>query len=235
MLRWLLGLLLLSLMAPTLSRDVPANERSRQAAARVSDALQQELRQLGATWGAAVYLRLFKASKELEVWVDTGERHQLLRSWPICTWSGQLGPKQRQGDWQAPEGFYAVGPRQLNPASNYHLAFNLGYPNAYDRALGRTGDYLMVHGNCVSIGCYAMGDAGIEEIYTLVAAALEHGQDQVPVHIFPFRMDLGWEDQHAGSEWLPFWRELAPAYSDFANSGRPPRVVVSNQHYVVER
>lgn len=233
MARWLLALLLLSIVTPALTRTVPSNDRSRQAAARVEASLRAQLGQLGADWGAALYLRIFKASDELEVWVDTGGRHQLLRSWPICTWSGALGPKQREGDGQAPEGFYAVGPQQLNPASNYHLSFNLGYPNAFDRAHQRTGNYLMVHGNCVSIGCYAMGDAAIEEIYTLVAAALEHGQDRVPVHVFPFRMDSGWEQQHQNSEWLPFWRELAPAYSAFAQNGRPPRVSVKDRRYVV--
>ncbi|MBK9656057.1 MAG: murein L,D-transpeptidase [Rhodanobacteraceae bacterium] len=233
MARWLLALLLLSIVTPALTRTVPSNDRSRQAAARVEASLRTQLGQLGADWGAALYLRIFKASDELEVWVDTGARHQLLRSWPICTWSGALGPKQREGDGQAPEGFYAVGPQQLNPASNYHLSFNLGYPNAFDRAHQRTGNYLMVHGNCVSIGCYAMGDAAIEEIYTLVAAALEHGQDRVPVHVFPFRMDSGWEQQHQDSEWLPFWRELAPAYSAFAQNGRPPRVSVKDRRYVV--
>ncbi len=233
MARWLLALLLLSIVTPALTRTVPSNDRSRQAAARVEASLRTQLGQLGADWGAALYLRIFKASDELEVWVDTGARHQLLRSWPICTWSGALGPKQREGDGQAPEGFYAVGPQQLNPASNYHLSFNLGYPNAFDRAHQRTGNYLMVHGNCVSIGCYAMGDAAIEEIYTLVAAALEHGQDRVPVHVFPFRMDSGWEQQHQDSEWLPFWRELAPAYSAFAQNGRPPQVSVKDRRYVV--
>ena len=233
MARWLLALLLLSIVTPALTRTVPSNDRSRQAAARVEASLRAQLGQLGADWGAALYLRIFKASDELEVWVDTGARHQLLRSWPICTWSGALGPKQREGDGQAPEGFYAVGPQQLNPASNYHLSFNLGYPNAFDRAHQRTGNYLMVHGNCVSIGCYAMGDAAIEEIYTLVAAALEHGQDRVPVHVFPFRMDSGWEQQHQDSEWLPFWRELAPAYSAFAQNGRPPQVSVKDRRYVV--
>ena len=233
MARWLLALLLLSIVTPALTRTVPSNDRSRQAAARVEASLRAQLGQLGADWGAALYLRIFKASDELEIWVDTGARHQLLRSWPICTWSGALGPKQREGDGQAPEGFYAVGPQQLNPASNYHLSFNLGYPNAFDRAHQRTGNYLMVHGNCMSIGCYAMGDAAIEEIYTLVAAALEHGQDRVPVHVFPFRMDSGWEQQHQDSEWLPFWRELAPAYSAFAQNGRPPRVSVKDRRYVV--
>ncbi|GMU42502.1 MAG: hypothetical protein AMXMBFR25_04880 [Lysobacterales bacterium] len=231
-----LALLLLALSAPAMSAEIPANARSAQAQARVQAALTEELRALGADWGAPLYLRIFKASDELEVWVDTSAGHRLLRTWPICHWSGELGPKTRQGDAQAPEGYYQVGPQQLNPASRYHLSFNLGYPNAYDRHHGRSGDYLMVHGNCVSIGCYAMGDAAIEEIYSLVAAALAHGQRAVPVHAFPFRMDPGWEQAHADSEWLPFWRQLAAGYQAFERDRRPPRVrVIAGEYRVEER
>ena len=233
MLRWILCASLIATMTEAQSRSIPSSARAEAAAVRVAPDLRERLQALGADWGAPLYLRIFKASDELEVWVDVGERYRLLRSWPICTWSGALGPKLREGDGQAPEGFYAVGPQQLNPASSYHLSFNLGYPNAYDRAHGRTGDYLMVHGNCVSIGCYAMGDAAIEEIYTLVAAALAHGQDRVPVHIFPFRMEAGWEEEHELSEWLPFWQQLAPAYTAFAENGQLPRVSVKNRHYVL--
>lgn len=214
-----------------MSSSIPTNPRSQQAETRVRDSLTAELTALGADWGAPLYLRIFKASDELEVWVEAGARYQRLRTWPICTWSGGLGPKLRQGDGQAPEGFYEVAAPQLNPSSRFHLSFNLGYPNAFDRAHGRTGDYLMVHGNCVSIGCYAMGDAAIEEIYTLVAAALAHGQRAVPVHAFPFRMDGDWEAQHAESEWLPFWRQLAAGYRAFGQTGQPPRVRVVNGEY----
>ena len=226
MLRWILCAALIATMTETQSRSIPSSARAEAAAERVAPDLRERLQALGADWGAPLYLRIFKASDELEIWADTGGRHRLLHTWPICTWSGALGPKLRQGDGQAPEGFYAVGPSQLNPASTYHLSFNLGYPNAFDRAHGRTGDYLMVHGNCVSIGCYAMGDAAIEEIYTLMAAALANGQAQVPVHIFPFRMDAGWEEEYAGSEWLSFWQQLAPAYRAFEADSRPPRIGV---------
>ena len=122
-------------------------------------------------------------------------------TYPICAWSGELGPKLAEGDRQAPEGFYAVGLKQLNPNSNYHRAFNLGFPNAYDRALGRTGSFLMVHGDCVSIGCYAMTDQGIDEIYRIVEAALHQGQREVPVHAFPFRMTEKAMAEKAGHRW----------------------------------
>ena len=233
MLRWILCAVLTGYLPQAMTRSIPSSARAEQAAARVSTDLRGRLSAIGADWGAPLYLRIFKASDELEVWVDTGAGHRLLHVWPICTWSGALGPKLRQGDGQAPEGFYSVGPQRLNPASSYHLSFNLGYPNAFDRAHGRTGDYLMVHGNCVSIGCYAMGDAAIEEIYTLMAAALANGQTQVPVHIFPFRMDEGWERAHADSEWLPFWQQLAPAYRAFADKVSPPTIRVVDKRYVV--
>lgn len=226
-------LVLTMLLHANVISAAPTTQRSTLAADRVREPLREQLQALGANWGAKLYLRIFKASDELEVWVDSGARYQLLRRWPICTWSGELGPKLRQGDGQAPEGFYQVSASQLNPASRFHLAFNLGYPNAFDRAHGRTGDYLMVHGNCVSIGCYAMGDAAIEEIYSLVAAALTNGQSQVPVHIFPFRMDEGWQASQQGSEWLPFWQQLEPAYLSFSESGKPPRIRVVDGRYVV--
>lgn len=231
MMRALLLSLAVLMSTSAQSNNIPSTARSAQAQARVQAALTAELEALGASWGAPLYLRIFKATDELEVWVQAGERYQRLRTWPICTWSGGLGPKLRQGDGQAPEGFYEVAAPQLNPSSRFHLSFNLGYPNAFDRAHGRTGDYLMVHGNCVSIGCYAMGDAAIEEIYTMVAAALAHGQRAVPVHAFPFRMDGDWEAQHLGSEWLPFWRQLAAGYRAFGKTGQPPRVRVVNGEY----
>src|SRR6201999_2392924 len=106
-----------------------------------------------------ILIRTYKQESELEVWKrNESGRFTLLKTYPICRWSGQLGPKRKEGDWQAPEGFYAVAPGQMKPNSNYHLAFNIGYPNQYDRALGRTGSFLMVHGDCLSVGCYAMSD-----------------------------------------------------------------------------
>ena len=212
----------------------PPGDRAAAAAARVRPGLETQLARVGLRFGAPVFLRVFKEENELEVWVDDGTRYVLFRRYPVCRWSGALGPKLAQGDGQAPEGFYRVGRGQLNPFSAYHLSFNLGYPNAYDRALGRTGDYLMVHGRCVSVGCYAMGDAAIEEIYTLVAAALAGGQPAVDVHAFPFRFDrraeVGWADHR----WAPFWRELREGHAAFERTHRPPRVRVAGGRYVVD-
>lgn len=156
----------------------------------------------------------------------------LLADWPICTWSGTLGPKLQEGDGQSPEGFYAVGPRAMNPNSSYHLSFNLGFPNAYDRAHGRTGSFLMVHGACVSIGCYAMTDPGIEKIYGLVEQAFANGQRFVRVHAFPFPMtadNMAAMEGHADHD---FWRNLQEGWDWFERTGRPPDVTVRDRRYV---
>jgi murein L,D-transpeptidase YafK len=213
--------------------DIPSSARSEAARARVEPALRRDLQALGASWGAPVHLRIYKQESELDLHVAVDGRYRLFRRYPICTYSGRLGPKLAEGDRQAPEGFYEVRAHQLNPASQYHLSFDLGYPNAFDRALGRTGSYLMVHGRCVSIGCYAMGDAAIEEIWHLVAAALAHGQPAVPVQASPFRFSAGWEAPHADSPWLDFWQQLAAGEAVFERTGRPPRVRVADGRYEI--
>lgn len=206
--------------------------RAQEAAARVKPALQRDLAAQGLHYGSAVFVRIFKREAELELWLAGKDgRYRLFRTYPICTFSGALGPKRRQGDRQAPEGFYRVGLSQLNPASSYHLSFNLGYPNAYERANGYTGDFLMVHGSCVSIGCYAMGDAAIEEIYTLAEAALRQGQAAFEVHAFPFRLDDVALAAARDSPWFDFWSELKPGYDAFERARQPPRVRVENKRY----
>lgn len=209
-------------------------DRAADAARRVRPALETDLAALGLKFGAPVFLRVFKREKLLELWVrGNDQRYVLFRDYPICAYSGELGPKLRQGDGQAPEGFYRVSAGQLNPRSQYHLSFNLGYPNAYDRAHGRTGDFLMVHGACVSIGCYAMGDQAIEEIYTLVAAALGNGQAAFEVHALPFRLDAANVAAENSSPWFAFWNELKPAYDAFERERRLPRIGVRDTRYVI--
>jgi murein L,D-transpeptidase YafK len=215
-----------------------APDRARQAVARVRPLLEPELERHGVKWGAPVCLRVFKESAELELWMrpssgaENGWRR--VRVYRIACFSGELGPKTKEGDFQAPEGVYEVGLRSLNPASSYHLSFNLGYPNAYDRHHGRTGSLLMVHGKRVSIGCYAMTDDSIEQIYGLVEAALRGGQDRVAVHCFPFRMTaerMGQATEHGA---FPFWEELWPIYNRFEASQIPPVVRVRAGRYRVE-
>ncbi|SUO97132.1 L,D-transpeptidase family protein [Suttonella ornithocola] len=196
--------------------------------------LAKQMQARGFTFGAKTFIRIFKKDRFLEIWQlrPDGEFH-LYQSFPICVYSGELGPKLREGDKQSPEGFYEVGLNQLNPNSRYHLSFNLGFPNAYDRAHGYTGKYLMVHGNCVSIGCYAMGDEQIEVIYAIVQAALRRGQLAVPVHVFPFHLTEENLKLYSNHRWYEFWRMLKPGYDYFEQHHVPPKISVSDKQYVV--
>jgi len=184
--------------------------------------------------GAPVYIRIFKEESELEVWKERpGGRFVLIKTYPICNWSGALGPKTALGDQMAPEGFYAIGPHSMKPDSKYHLALNIGYPNALDKALGRTGDFIMVHGDCKSVGCFAMTNGLIEEIYAFVREALESGQARVPVHTFPFRMTASNIARHADHPAYGTWRPLKEAYDDFDKSRLVPRISMCEKRYVV--
>lgn len=193
--------------------------------------LATRLEERGFAAGQPVLLRLFKQENLLELWMRRGDRFELAMSFPICTWSGKLGPKLKEGDGQSPEGFYLVSARQLNPGSAYHRALNIGFPNAYDVALGRTGSFLMIHGSCVSVGCYAMTDAGIDDIYTAVELALQRGQEAVPVQIFPFRMTDQNIAAHRDSPWSDFWQNLAEGDRLFTASGQPPRAFACANRY----
>lgn len=185
----------------------------------------------GLRLGAPVFIRVFKREFELELWLARGGRFQRFAVYPICRWSGRLGPKLAEGDGQAPEGFYTVDAKALNPASRWHRSFDLGFPNAFDRAHGRTGSYLMVHGGCASIGCFAMTDPAIDEIWRLVTAALAAGQPRFHVHVFPFRMTQENLDRRRSSPWAAFWQELKHGYDAFEATHRPPRVSVCDGRY----
>ena len=211
----------------------PGQERAAAAAARVRPALQADLAATGLRFGDPIFIRAFKEEMELEVFVrDRATRKfRLFRTYPIAKSSGNLGPKLAEGDSQVPEGFYFVPPAALKPDSQFHLAFNVGYPNAYDRFHQRTGSSIMVHGNEVSIGCLAMTDAKIEEIYTLCDVALRGGQPFFRVNIFPFRMTEARLAKAAGEVWEPFWRNLKEGYDFFETKGVPPDVAVENGRY----
>jgi murein L,D-transpeptidase YafK len=183
--------------------------------------------------GAPVLLRIYKEERALEVWKqDRTGKFTLLQSYPICKFSGKLGPKIAQGDYQAPEGFYDITPAQLNPQSSEFLSFNIGFPNAFDRSLGRTGSFLMVHGGCRSVGCYAMTDYQMEEIYGLVEEAFRGGQDRVQLQAFPFQMTAENLTRHADDANAPFWEMLKTGSDAFSATGVPPKVAICNQRYV---
>ncbi len=221
--------------SPILAQQhIPSSSRSREAINRVRPSLEKELTNKNLEYGAPIFIRIFKEEMVLEVWMEGEGNFILFKTYPICTYGyGGLGPKTRHGDGKAPEGFYFVTPNRLNPLSNFHLSFNLGYPNLYDRQHGRTGSALMVHGSCVSIGCYAMTNNGIEEIYALADAAFRNGQRFFRVHIFPFRMNDNNMEKHKGSEWYSFWENLKEGYDLFESNGHiPPNVEVRNNEYV---
>jgi len=184
--------------------------------------------------GAPIFIRIFKEESELEIWKQRRDgRFYHLKTYPICTWSGGLGPKRKEGDKQAPEGFYTVNENQMNPNSSFHLSFNLGYPNAYDRAHDRTGSFLMVHGKCTSAGCYAMTDPLIEEIFALTREAFNGGQKEIHVHAFPFRMTQMNMLRHIRSPDFMFWQRLKEGYDHFEMTRMPPRIAVCDRQYHV--
>lgn len=169
----------------------------------------------------------------MEVWLQraSGE-YALFRTYTICNWSGDVGPKIREGDKQAPEGFYIVTAGQMNPNSEHYLSFNIGFPNAYDRAHDYTGSYLMVHGGCRSSGCYAISDDAIQELYILAREAFAKGQREFPVHAFPFRMTEEAMAFRSGHKWEKFWQNLREGYDVFEKTRQPPVVGVKDKRYV---
>lgn len=182
-----------------------------------------------------ILARIFKEESEMEVWKQTRDgQYALLKTYPICRWSGALGPKIKQGDRQAPEGFYTVTPGQMNPNSSYYLAFNTGYPNAFDRAWGRTGSDLMVHGDCSSSGCYAMTDEQMQEIYALARESFFGGQKSFQLQAFPFRMTALNMAKHRDNPHFAFWKMLKQGYDHFNATHREPKVAVCEKRYVFD-
>ena len=214
----------------------PTSSRAQAAAKNVRAPLSRDLAANGLRFGDPVFIRIIKEEGVLEFFVQEPRKKtfKLFRTYHIAAMSGRLGPKERQGDLQAPEGFYYVPPARLNPNSRFHLSFNLGYPNEYDQAYHRTGDHLMVHGNRVSIGCFAMTDKKIEEIYTLCDAALRNGQKFFRVHSFPFRMTNERLTEERGNPWWSFWKNLKEGYDLFEKNKVPPNVRVENKRYVFD-
>jgi len=215
------------------SKTMPAPDRAAAAEANVRPALERDLAALGLHYGDPVFLRAFKEERVLELWLRKREngKFELFRTYPIAAASGDLGPKIKEGDGQVPEGFYHVPPGAMNSNSIYHLAFNIGFPNAYDRSSGRTGSFIMVHGGSVSIGCLAMTDAKIEEIYSLCAAAHQAGQPFFRVHLFPFRMSAARLAQEEHSPHASFWKNLKEGHDQFEDEKVPPDAQTANGSY----
>ncbi len=193
--------------------------------------LNQRLDAHGIRLGAPIFMRIFKREFELELWIMRDGRFHRFATYPICMWSGKLGPKYKEGDKQSPEGFYTVTKGQLNPNSRWHRSFNLGYPNLFDQSHNRTGSFLMVHGGCGSVGCYAMTDPVITELWSIVTAAIKGGQKRYHVHVFPFRMSEEAVEAYTSHPQMAFWRTLKDGHDQFEKDWLPPRVSVCNGRY----
>ena len=201
----------------------------------VSPKLVAEMTEKDMDLQSPILVRLFKQEAELEVWKqDRSGRFALLKTYPICRWSGDLGPKVREGDRQAPEGFYNISPAQMNPQSAYYLSFNTGYPNAYDRSLGHTGSELMVHGDCSSRGCYAMTDEQIAEIYSLGRESFFGGQRAFQFQAYPFRMTPVNMARHRNNPNMPFWKMIKEGYDHFEVTRQEPKVDFCEKKYVFD-
>lgn len=212
---------------------LPTSERLELVRAQKEQALKTELASKDLQFGSPLFIRVFKEEERLETWIkdqNTG-RFAPFKAYEICNFSGTLGPKLAEGDRQAPEGFYVVGAEQMNPWSSHHLSFNLGYPNDYDRAFGRTGSLLMIHGGCKSEGCFAMTNNAMEEVYLLTEASISKG-NEVPVHIFPFRMTAQNMFTHRDHKWIDFWFNLKEGYDAFETSKQPPVTGHQDLRYV---
>lgn len=189
--------------------------------------------QKGMTAADPILIRAFKKESELEVWKrGRSGRFELLRTYKICAWGGNVGPKIVEGDKQSPEGFYTVRPTAMNPNSQYHLSFDVGYPNAFDRSYGRTGSAIMVHGDCSSAGCFAMTNSQVEDIYALAREAFRGGQPAFQMQVLPFRMTAENMARHRRSPHVAFWKNLKEGNDHFELTQLEPRVEVCGRRYV---
>jgi murein L,D-transpeptidase YafK len=205
------------------------------SASEGAGARERRLADKALTAGSPILIRIFKAEFELELWMRKGDRFELFATYPICYWSGTLGPKLHKGDKQAPEGFYAVGLNQIHRRGRWPRSLNIGYPNALDRAHARTGSLILLHGGCTSTGCFAMTNSVMAEIYALAEQALQQGQDRIPIHVFPFRMtEANFAARtSAHAEWRAFWLNLKVGYDLFEHTRVPPKVGICNKQYAV--
>ncbi|UYN98478.1 MAG: murein L,D-transpeptidase [Devosia sp.] len=199
----------------------------------LSSAVLTRLAAINSSARAPMMIRVFKQEAQLEVWKQTTSgQYALFKSYAICRFSGDIGPKFKEGDYQSPEGFYNVTPGQMNPYSSYYLSFNVGFPNKFDRVHGRTGSNLMVHGDCLSVGCYAMTDAGIAEIYALARETFKGGNPSFQLQLFPFRMSTAQLVKHADNQHLGFWQDIKEGFDYFELTKTPPVWDVCEKQYI---
>jgi murein L,D-transpeptidase YafK len=193
------------------------------------------MEKIGTTKESPMLIRAYKKEAELEIWkMGADGRYIHLKTFPMCRWSGQLGPKTREGDRQVPEGFYSITPAQMNPNSAYYLSFNVGYPNQLDRALGHSGGTIMVHGACSSAGCFSMTDGQIAEIYAIARSAFNGGQRAIQMQSYPFKMTAENLAKHRLDPNIGFWKNLKEGNDHFEVTKQEPQVAFCGRRYVFD-
>ncbi len=229
------------LSLPVFSQSKLARAVNDSIVVKLRPKLQKEFNGLNLSLGNPIFIRIIKQAKNykhgvLEMWVQGNnvDTFSLFKKYPICYYSGGLGPKKKQGDAKTPEGFYYVNKHRINQNSSYHRAFNIGYPNSYDKARDYTGGYIMIHGACCSIGCIAMTDKYIEEIWTIGILALSNGQDFFRVHIFPFHMTKKNMKKYRKNKNIDFWTNLKEGYDFFETHKYPPNVETESKYIFKE-
>src|SRR5271155_5752253 len=201
----------------------------------ISSAVLAKMEALDTTPSSPTVIRTYKKEAELEIWkMKSNGEYGLLKTYPMCRWSGQLGPKKREGDMQVPEGFYSIAPGQMNPNSHYYLAFNVGYPNAYDRAYGRTGGSVMVHGVCSSAGCFSMTDEQVADIYAIARESFAGGQREIQLQSYPFHMTAENLAKFRLDPNIGFWKDLKNGSDHFEVTKAEPSVTVCGKRYVFD-
>ena len=213
--------------------DVDITKVSKKTDYQLSSSVLSKLASMNIDRASPMMLRIFKEEGRLELWkADRSNRFKLVRNYKICAWSGKLGPKTKEGDRQAPEGFYPLSKANMNPNSSYYLAINTGYPNAFDRANKASGTHLMIHGACSSSGCYSMTDEQMVEIFAFARDAFGGGQSTIQLQAFPFRMTAENMARHRDNPNIEFWKMLKVGYDHFELTKRPPEVNVCEKKYV---
>ena len=224
-------LTLMAVLSPAWAQTVRTEPES---AASARSSLEGELAAKGFALGAPAFIRVFKEGSTLELWLWKNGRFYRFKSYPICKWSGELGPKLAEGDRQSPEGVYFISGRDLIVNARWHRAMNLGFPNSRDKALGLTGSGILIHGKCSSIGCFSLTDQVVEDVYEVIAAALDAGQPRITVQVFPFPLTRANLASHAGDEWHDFWARLKRGHDLFLRDGLPPRTFVCLGEYAFQ-
>ena len=183
-----------------------------------------------------IFIRIFKKEQTVELWAKNKQDREfrLLRKYPFCTFSGDLGPKTKQGDGQIPEGFYSIN--TFNPESNFYLSLGISYPNQADRIRchhNNPGGEIFIHGNCVTIGCIPITDDKIKELYIFAVEAKNNGQENIHVHTFPASLtneNLAWLEDHykTDPERIIFWKNLKEGFDIFETARKVPVVFITN-------